>query len=43
MVHGTPAFTIRGKHTVERIPAKLEADAFSLYVGFRCVYEVPRP
>ena len=43
VVHDTPAFTVRGKRAAERIPAKLEADAFSLYVGFRCVYQIPPP
>jgi hypothetical protein len=42
MVHGTPTIAVRGHKGSKRVPAKLEADAFSLFVGFRCAYQQRR-
>lgn len=42
IVHGTPTIVVRGRGSSKRIPANLEADGFSQFVGFRCAYQLPR-
>jgi hypothetical protein len=40
IVHGTPTISVRGYQGSKRIPAKLQADAFSQFVGFRCACQL---
>jgi hypothetical protein len=38
LIHGTPAFEVRGADSAEGVPEQLAPDAFSPMVGFRCVF-----